>query len=203
MNRLQREFFERSSVHVARDLVGCLLVRNLGVLTLTGRIVETEAYGDATDLASHSAVYRRSRGDILASQPGTVYVYLSYGLHYCFNIVAHESGGGGAVLLRAVEPVEGIDEMIRLRGTSSGKRITSGPGRLTQAFGLSAVDHGADVVDGADIMLGERSAGADVLATARIGITRDVDRPWRFIDASSNFVSKPHSSRSRRTLSAC
>jgi DNA-3-methyladenine glycosylase len=178
-------------VVVARDLLGCVLVRTARGRTVSGRIVETEAYGDETDLASHAAVYQRSRIAIMRAEPGSVYVYRSYGVHYCFNIVAHEPGEAGAVLIRAVEPLAGREVMAERRGVPEDGLLTNGPGRLGQAFALHKSDTGADVVTSDEIFLVRGPRPEDLGASARIGITRDVDRLWRFFDEASEWLSRP------------
>ena len=196
-DRLDRKFFARLTIEVARDLVGCVLFRALGGQVVSGRIVETEAYGDETDLASHAAVYQRSRIDIMRAEPGTVYVYRSYGVHYCFNIVAHESGAAGAVLIRAAEPISGYDVMTERRGVASDGPIASGPGRLGQAFALEKADTGRDVVRDPDILVLPRQDSPTIVASERIGITRDTERLWRFYDSDSPAQSRPHRSSGR------
>jgi DNA-3-methyladenine glycosylase len=190
-DRLDRAFFARSTVAVARDLLGCVLVRTSHGRTVSGRIVETEAYGDETDLASHAAVYQRTRIEIMRADPGTAYVYRSYGVHYCFNIVAHEPGEAGAVLIRAVEPLDGREVMAERRGVPVDGPLTSGPGRLGEAFALHKSDTGVDVVTSDEISLLRGPRPANLGASARIGITRDVDRLWRFFDEASGWLSRP------------
>ena len=188
--RLDREFFRREPDSVARDLVGCILVRFVAGEPVSGRIVETEAYGDESDLASHAAVYRRSRSEIMRSEPGTVYVYRSYGVHFCFNIVAHLYHGAGAVLIRAAEPLQGAELMANRRGTHTDGAIANGPGRLAQAFALTVADNGIDVVASNDIMVSARENYTAVKESPRIGISRDVERCWRFFDPCSLALSR-------------
>jgi DNA-3-methyladenine glycosylase len=190
-DRLDRAFFTRSTVTVARDLLGCVLMRTAQGVTVSGRIVETEAYGDETDLASHAAVYQRTRIGIMRAEPGTVYVYRSYGVHYCFNIVAHNPGEAGAVLIRAVEPIAGVQTMAERRGVPVEGPLTNGPGKLGQAFALHMSDTGVDAVTSDEIYLLGGPRPAKLGASARIGITRDVDRLWRFFDESSGSLSRP------------
>jgi DNA-3-methyladenine glycosylase len=191
-NRLDRAYFARPTVEVARDLVGCILVRKFDGERLCGRIVETEAYGNETDLASHSAVYQRTRIEIMRAEPGTVYVYRSYGIHFCFNIVAHEAGEAGAVLIRAAEPMAGRSIMAERRGVATAGPIANGPGRLGQAFSLERADTGRDVVADAAIYVMPRQAALLVAESTRIGITRDTHRLWRFYDQESAALSRPH-----------
>ena len=180
----------RATEDVACDLVGCRIVRVVDGETVSGRIVETEAYGDETDLASHAVVYRRARSEIMRSEPGSVYVYRSYGVHFCFNIVAHLPGGAGAVLIRAVEPLEGIRVMAARRGVHSTTSIANGPGRLAQAFAFTTNDNGKNVVVSDDIMVFARIGAVDVEQSVRVGITRDTDRMWRYFDPASGFLSR-------------
>lgn len=190
-DRLDREFFTRATEVVARDLVGCTLVRTLFGETVSGRIVETEAYGDETDLASHAAVYRRSRAEIMRAEPGSVYVYRSYGVHFCFNIVAHPLGGAGAVLIRAVRPVQGIELMAERRGVPADKFLANGPGRLAQAFAFSLQDNKENLVVSNDIIVLAPEEPTEVETSARIGITRDVHRLWRYFVPHSPYLSRP------------
>lgn len=187
---LDRAFYDRPTVSVAIDLVGALLWTSSVEGIAAGRIVETEAYGDATDLASHAA--RLKRGGVLAMHgiPGIAYVYRSYGIHAMFNVVAKPNGATGAVLIRAVEPVVGLDLMRRRRPTSSSdERLASGPGNLCQAMGIVLADHGADLTLAHGVWISAGAEPASITAGPRIGITRDVERPWRFFDSSNRAVS--------------
>jgi DNA-3-methyladenine glycosylase len=187
--RVERRFFQRASHLVASDLIGMTLISHRGP-ECGGRIVETEAYGDRSDLASHSAVYTKSRAHLLAAEPGTLYVYLSYGVHQCLNFVAHEPGGAGAVLIRALEPTIGLDTLRERRGVVNDKLLLAGPGRVAQGLAVSREDTGADLIGGAVLELVDTGQRPKVVATPRIGITRDMERPWRFIAADSPFVSR-------------
>ena len=191
-DRLNRDFFTRPTFDVARDLVGCILVRVLEGETVSGRIVETEAYGDENDLASHAAVYRRTRIEIMRAAPGTIYIYRSYGVHYCFNIVAHEPGEAGAVLIRAAEPRDGRSVMAERRGVAIDGPIANGPGRLGQAFALARTDTGRDVVTDPEILVLLRRDEQLIVESTRIGITRDTHRLWRYYDPGSPALSRPH-----------
>jgi DNA-3-methyladenine glycosylase len=190
-NRLDRAFFARSTEVVARDLVGCVLKRTTAGDLVSGRIVETEAYGDETDLASHATLYRQSRAEIMRSRPGTVYVYRIYGVHSCLNIVAHDPGIAGAVLIRALEPIEGRETMAARRGVAAGKNLANGPGRLAQALAISTVDNWTDVVESDQIAVFGPPSPMDVIATTRIGITKHTERLWRFVDPASASLSRP------------
>jgi DNA-3-methyladenine glycosylase len=163
---------------VAPDLLGTVLVVERGGVLVTGRIIETEAY-TADDPASHSFRGRTPRNEVMFGPAGHLYVYRSYGIHWCANVVTGPEGDGQAVLLRAVDPVDGVDEMLRRRGR---RPLADGPGKLCQAFGLDGTDDGADLVGHGPIRILDDGAGApvDLVAGPRIGITKGVDTAWRF-----------------------
>lgn len=185
--RLGRAFYERSVHDVARDLVGCL-VRHGGV---AGRIVETESYHQS-EPACHAHAGLTPRTRTLYGPPGRAYVYLSYGLHSLLNAVAEHEGVGAAVLIRALEPVEGIEEMRARRGVERPEDLCSGPGKLTQALGVGLEMNGGSLVDGPIEVLA-RPAGPSprLVRGERIGITRAARLEWRFCDAASRHVSRP------------
>jgi DNA-3-methyladenine glycosylase len=183
---LSRDFFARDVVAVARDLIGVtLLVDGVG-----GRIVETEAY-DHEDPASHSFAGRTARNAAMFGPPGHAYVYRSYGIHYCLNFVAGRQPGSG-VLIRALEPMAGLEAMAMRRGLSDPRRLCSGPGRLTQALGLSLAEYGLPL-DAPPFRLTPRDIDGPIIAGPRIGITRAAATPWRFGLAGSRFLSRPFS----------
>jgi len=188
---LPRTFFARPTLEVAPELVGALLVRLLPEgMRLVGRLVEVEAYLGPEDPASHA--YRRTaRSAIMWGPPGIAYVYFTYGNHHCINVVTEPEGKPGAVLLRAAEPLEGLEVMRRLRGVEDVRRLTSGPGRLTQAFGIELSHHGVDLTQPGPLSLVAGIPPRRILATPRIGIRRARDRPWRFVDPESPFLSRP------------
>jgi DNA-3-methyladenine glycosylase len=175
---------------VARDLLGRLLVRRDGDVLLVGRIVETEAY-QQDDPASHSFGGPRGRNVVMFGAAGHLYVYFTYGMHFCMNVVTGAEGEGSAVLLRAVEPVEGLEAMRTRRGAVPDQRLCAGPGRLAQAFGVGRESGGADLVGDGDLWVSRGQPIPDERARAgpRVGIRRAVDVPWRFTDAASAFVS--------------
>jgi DNA-3-methyladenine glycosylase len=185
---LRREFFDRSVHEVARELIGC----TVGVGGTAGVIVETEAY-DATDPACHAYIGRTRRNEVLFGEPGHAYVYLSYGIHSLLNFVAEPDGSAAAVLIRALQPTEGIELMRRRRGRGELEELCSGPGKLTEALGVGRDLNGADLMappfelDGPD----DGWDGAEVVAGTRIGITKAAELPWRYCAAGSRFVSKP------------
>jgi DNA-3-methyladenine glycosylase len=190
-------FFNRDPRKVGRALLGKVLVRKGGKTLLAGRIVETEAYLDG-DPAAHSFVGRTARNDVLFGPPGRSYVYFIYGNHYCLNVSCLPDGVPGGVLLRAVEPLVGVEEMARARGmelesTGSLVRLTSGPGRLAEAFGITRTrDNGKSFTDPkSDLFIaddGYRVRKAE--ETVRIGITKAAEMPLRYVVAGNPFVSK-------------
>jgi DNA-3-methyladenine glycosylase len=178
-------------VTVAKDLVGCRLVSGKGSRRTVARIVEVEAYLGAKDPASHAYRYRRHRqNESLFGPPGTWYVYLSYGVHWCANLVVGPTGEGAAVLLRALEPLEGTALMRRRRGPVPDRALCAGPGRLTQAM---AIDRGLDGIPMRDSWVQVFADGAlapeTIAATPRIGITQAADWPFRFVVRASPWAS--------------
>jgi DNA-3-methyladenine glycosylase len=177
--------FLQSPVVVARALIGwTVLVDGVG-----GVIVETEAY-DMDDEASHCYVGLTARNAVMFGPPGHAYVYLSYGLHWCLNFVCRAEGHGAGVLIRALEPTHGIDRMIERRGTTALRLLASGPGRVGQALGIDR-SFGGLALDAPPFQLLPPSGETDVAAGTRIGISKAIDLPWRFVAAGSRFLSKP------------
>lgn len=188
-------FYQRMTEEVARDLIGMVLARTLKVGNkkhrLAGIIVETEAYGHADDGASHACRGMTERNAVMFGPVGRAYVYFTYGNHFCVNVSARSPDApAGAVLIRGLEPVEGIDTMKRLRKTDDVRLLTSGPGRLTQALGITRAQNGADMTDYGSELHVEQGNGREAVATTRVGITKAAERNWRFIDPSSQFVSR-------------
>ncbi|MDQ7844100.1 MAG: DNA-3-methyladenine glycosylase [Armatimonadota bacterium] len=186
---LPRSFFARSTLQVARGLLGHLLVHETPRGRLVGRIVEVEAYRGPRDPASH-AFRKTARSRIMWGTPGTAYVYFSYGNHYCLNVVTEREGTAGAVLLRALEPMEGLEIMRRRRRTADVRLLTSGPGRLTRAMGIGREHNGRDLTRPPLYLAAGRRGPVRIRAGPRIGIRRAVDRPWRFYLSGSPFVSR-------------
>jgi DNA-3-methyladenine glycosylase len=186
---LPRAFFARPPVEVARALLGALLVHRTNEGTTAGRIVETEAYADASDLASHAARLKNGGVTAMWGDAGIAYVYRSYGIHAMFNVVAKPPGSTGAVLIRAAEPVMGVELMRSRRGVDGERRLAVGPGNLCQAFGIALADHGADLIESDRLWLEAGDAPNRIAAGERIGISRSIELPWRFFDADSRFVS--------------
>jgi DNA-3-methyladenine glycosylase len=190
--RLPRSFFARPSPEVAPDLLGRVLVRRLSTgAEVAVRLVETEAYQE-DDPASHSYRGRTARTTVMFGPAGRLYVYFTYGMHFCMNVVTGRRGEGSAVLLRAGEPVAGLDEMRRLRGVEDPRILCSGPGRLCQALGVGRDEDGIDLVEGSSmrVLEGERVPGERIGVTARVGIRVAVERPWRFLVRGDPYVSR-------------
>lgn len=170
---------------VARALLGArLLVDGVG-----GTLVEVEAYA-ADDPASHSYRGRTARNAAMFGEPGTLYVYRSYGVHWCANVVCGDAGTGAAVLLRALEPTHGLEAMRARRGLDDPALLCSGPGRLTQALGITSEHDGARL-DRPPFCLAATDDTPELVTSARIGITRAADLPWRYAVRGSSFVSRP------------
>jgi len=188
---LPGSFFARPSLVVARDLLGRLLVRRLHEATLVARVVECEAY-QQDDPASHSFRGVTTRTEVMFGSAGRLYVYFTYGMHFCMNVVTGSEGEGSAVLLRAAEPLEGLDWMRRRRGVVDPRLLCSGPGRLTQAFGIGRGDNGMDLLSARGLFLapGRPLEDERVGVGPRVGITLAADRPWRFYELESPFVSR-------------
>ena len=184
--RLGRSFFQAETEELARALLGQVLVHESAEGLVAGRIVETEAYLAAGDPASHSHRGETRRNRSMFGRPGTAYVYLIYGMHRCLNVVSAPVGGGEAVLLRALEPLEGVELMRARRGAVKDRDLCNGPGKLVQALGLGAEHDGADLCRGALGLWapggsdGELGAARQVLSGPRIGISNAVDLPLRF-----------------------
>ena len=181
---MNRDFFARSVHEVAPELVGVtLLVDGIG-----GKIVEVEAY-DHEDPAAHGYAGRTERNASMFGPPGHAYVYRSYGIHWCLNFVCEDEGVASAVLIRALEPTQGLEEMAERRGTDQPRLLAAGPGRLCQALDITREHDGAPL----DRPPFELHAGSQVPIERgpRIGITKAADRPWRYVEAGSKFLSRP------------
>ena len=184
---LKRSFYGRPTVEVARGLLGMVLVHG----PAAGVIVETEAYLGGDDLASHSARGLTARTRVIFGPPGHAYVYLIYGMYECLNLVAEPDGTPGCVLVRALEPLAGIDQMRRRRPAARTlEQLASGPGKLTLAMGIGRAYNGRDVTRG-DLTVREGQAGPlEIRVTPRIGIRHCADWPLRFLAAGNRFVSR-------------
>ena len=183
--RLTKAFFDRSVHAVAPDLIGAsIFVNGVG-----GMIVEVEAYHH-TDPAAHSFNGRTERNAVMFGPPGYAYVYRSYGIHWCINFVCERAGSASAVLLRALEPTEGLRAMHRRRRTADVRLLCSGPGRLTEALGITHAQNGL-ALDTAPFELRAPLGKCEVAAGPRIGITKAVELPWRYGLKGSRYLSKP------------
>ncbi len=188
--RLGRSFFGRPPEEVAPDLLGRVLVKVFpGGVRLAGRIVETEAYGQS-DPASHSFGGRTARNEAMFGRGGLLYVYFTYGMHFCMNVVTEAEGEGSAVLLRATEPLSGLEEMFARRGVRDVKMLCSGPARLCQAFGVDGGDAGTDLVADGSMRIEAGWPPSEVSSGPRVGIRKATGTPWRFWVTDDTFVSR-------------
>jgi DNA-3-methyladenine glycosylase len=185
---VKRAFFDRPVLEVARDLVGCVVTHG----DTAGVIVETEAYHDS-EPASHAFVGLTPRTRVLFGSPGRAYVYFSYGMHWMLNAVCEPAGVGAAVLIRALEPVQGIDHMRERRGMDAVRQLCSGPGKLTQALGIGPELNDTDLLRGPVRFSGRPRAWGDIAidVDVRVGITKAPELPWRFLAAGNRYVSRP------------
>ena len=195
---IQKDFYERDDVVlIARELLGTVLHTRIDNALTTGMIVETEAYCGSIDRASHAFPNRKTkRNHIMFDSGGKAYVYLIYGIHHLFNIVTNRSGAPDAVLIRALQPIQGIETMMRRRDKSSSERITSGPGSLSQAMAIDLDLYGEDL-QGNKVWLEYSGNGRnprEVVQTTRIGVEyagEDAKLPWRFYYKDNPWISKP------------
>ena len=188
MNRrpLPRRFFERDATEVGRDILGRLLVRRLDGVTMVGRIVEVEAYG-RDDPGSHAYRGRTRRNASMFGPPGRAYVYISHGIHHCLNVVCDPPT---AILIRALEPVEGLGAMAHRRRVAEPRLLCAGPGRLAQAIGVTLADDGVPVYRRAALWVAEGEPVSEVAVTYRVGMSDAVNRPTRFVERGSRFASR-------------
>jgi DNA-3-methyladenine glycosylase len=192
---LPRDFYDRDPRLVGPDLLGKILIRRDGGTLLSGRIVEVEAYLGTEDAAAHASAGKTPRNAVLFGPPGLAYVYFIYGNHYCLNVSCLPDGIPGGILFRAVEPIQGMKAMFKLRGideSSDLRRLTRGPGRLATAFGITRDrDNGKDLTDSrSDLYIADDGeAPPEVLITKRIGIKKAADMPLRYIVPGNRFVS--------------
>jgi DNA-3-methyladenine glycosylase len=184
-SRIRRGFFDRSVLKVAPELIGAtLLVDGVG-----GVIVEVEAYHH-TDPAAHSYIGRTDRNAIMFGPAGMAYVYRSYGIHWCLNFVCEAEGSASAVLIRALQPTQGIALMRRRRGVADERALCSGPGKLSEALGVTHRQNGLPL-DRAPFELRARAAKPEIAVGPRIGISKAVEHPWRYGLKGSKYLSKP------------
>jgi DNA-3-methyladenine glycosylase len=198
---LKRAFFNRDPRIVSRQLLGKLIVRREGSRTLSGRIVEVEAYLSSDDAAAHAAAGRTARNEVLFGPPGHAYVYFIYGVHYCLNISCLPEGDAGCVLIRALEPVEDIEAMAQARGLRSKldfhslrnlRAIASGPGKLCEALQITRTrDNGKDMLSSSSdlVVMDDGYRATKIRTTPRIGITKSAAMPLRYLIEGNGFVS--------------
>jgi len=190
--RVTPDFFKGTTEEVAKKLLGKILVRVISGKILFGKIVETEAYLDENDLASHSAVGMTERNKVMFGEAGLAYVYFTYGMHYCFNVVTGEVGKGSAVLIRSLEPIDGIDLMKKFRQKDDVHILTNGPAKLCQALKIDKRLNGVDLKTSNEIFIAEpdKNEKFEVVITKRIGIEKSKDLLLRFYIKENKYVSK-------------
>lgn len=199
MTLLPPDFYLRPTLTVARALLGKTLVRRLDATTLSGRIVEVEAYHQDGDASCHCRNGPTARNEVMFRAGGHLYVYFTYGMHFCMNVVTEAEGIGAAVLIRAIEPLEGIATMRRQRGGDKpDQRLADGPAKLCQALAIGRPENGA-FLDGSVVGILDAPAvsDGDLQCSPRIGITLGRELPWRFFIASSPWVSRARPSGNR------
>ena len=181
MRILPRKFYSRDTVQVAKYLLGKTLVRKIGKQKLTGVIIETEAYKGKNDPASHASKKKTERNKVMFGQVGWSYVYFTYGMHYCFNVVAKKDGEeSGAVLIRSVQPRLGIGTMIKNRKIDLISNLVNGPAKLTQAMQITKKQYHVDLTKDSGLFIMDGIKPAKILAKPRIGITLGADKLWNF-----------------------
>ncbi len=189
-HKLSRRFYRQPTLKVAQLLLGKLLVRKYEGVNLTGRIVETEAYCGSDDAASHAAGGKTSRNAVMFGPPGFAYVYFIYGKYNCLNFVTEPEGIPAAVLIRAIEPMHGINAMRKLRDKTKITELASGPGKLCQAFAIDKVFNQADLLyDTLFVAEGDNIQEKDIVAARRVGIKSATENLWRFYILNNPHVS--------------
>lgn len=196
---LPRSFYTRRTVTVAKALLNQNLVRVIRRAVLIGRIVEVEAYGGLDDPASHAYHGPTPRNMPMFGQPGHAYIYFTYGNHYCLNVTTPRDGIASAVLIRAIEPLKGLDMMKRLRPDVAEQQLTNGPGKLTKALGVDKSLNEVDLTKKGPLYVSKGAEGPEftIVRSPRIGITLGVERLWRFYIKSNQYVSRNTSSAHR------
>lgn len=195
--KLNRSFYKRDVLTVAHELLGKILIKADGPEILAGKIVEVEAYDGSVDEAAHTFQGKTKRNEIMFGNGGYFYVYFTYGAHFCCNIVTGTEGHGTAVLIRGVEPVEGVERMSfnrfgkNLLNEAEKHKLTNGPGKVCQAFGINREYYGEDLINGRIYLLNQRRIPADrIVKTTRIGIKKSTELNWRFYIKDNPFVSR-------------
>ncbi|HSD62659.1 MAG TPA: DNA-3-methyladenine glycosylase [Ignavibacteriaceae bacterium] len=197
LDKLKRSFYKRDLLTVAKELLGKIFVKSDPGNLLAGKIVEVEAYDGRIDEAAHTFIGKTKRNEIMFREGGYLYVYFTYGAHFCSNIVTGEEGQGTAVLIRALEPVTGIEQMSlnrysrNLINEKEKYNLTSGPGKVCQAFGISNEYYGEDLISGRIYLLNQKKIPEDkIMCTTRIGIKKSVELNWRFYIKDNSYVSR-------------
>jgi len=195
--KLKKDFYTKEVNTVARNLLGKIFVHNIGIKKLAGIIVEVEAYDGSTDKAAHTYIGKTKRNEIMFEEGGFLYVYFTYGAHFCGNIVTGKKNEGTAVLIRGIEPLEGIEIMAKNRFSLSvlppKKRLnlTNGPGKICQAFQINKSHYGIDLTKNEIYLLDNKKVkDEDIVVTKRIGIKKSIDLPWRYYLKDNPYVSK-------------
>ena len=197
LKRLNRSFYKRELLVVAKELLGKILVKSDSEELLAGKIVEVEAYDGRIDEAAHTFIGKTKRNEIMFEEGGYFYVYFTYGAHFCCNIVTGKKGHGTAVLIRAIEPLKGIEQMSfkrygkNLVNEKEKYNLTSGPGKVCQAFGITKEYYGEDLIKGRVFLLNQKKIPEEkIIQTTRIGINKSTDLSWRFYIKNNPFVSR-------------
>ncbi len=191
LKKLELDFYLQPTLKVAKELLGKIIVRRLNNQILAGKIVETEAYIGESDPASHAFGGATQRNKIMYLLGGHIYVYFTYGMHYCFNVVTEDEGFPAAVLIRAVEPIEGIELMQKFRRTDKIQNLTNGPAKFCQSFAIDKSLNGKSLL-GNEIFIAESADNVKfkIGKTPRIGVKSGLDKKWRFFIIGNPFVSK-------------
>ena len=195
--KLKRSFYTRDVLTVAKELLGKILVKNEDGVVLAGKIVEVEAYDGEIDEAAHTFIGKTKRNEIMFGEGGFFYVYFTYGNHYCCNVVTGIKGKGTAVLIRAVEPVEGIELMIKnrfgreLKNEKEKFNLTSGPGKVCKAFSITKKEYGIDLTGDEIYILDNKRVEEEAIGISeRIGIKKSAHLPWRFFIKNNGYISR-------------
>ncbi len=195
--KLRRKFYNRDVLTVAKELLGKTLVKNENGATLSGKIVEVEAYDGEIDEAAHTFIGKTKRNEIMFGEGGFFYVYFTYGAHFCCNVVTGIKGRGTAVLIRGIEPLEGINIMIKnrfgreLKNEREKFNLTNGPGKVCQAFSITKKHYGIDLTGNEIYILDNKKLEKEEIGISqRIGIKKSIDLPWRFFIKNNNYISR-------------